>query len=100
MKMLALSFFRVNLAIGFGLATVSISSGEDWPIFRGLDLNGISKEAGLSGEGKAEVIWRAELGLGYSAPVIADGRVIVSGHDGKETDSLFCFDEATGEVMW
>ena len=100
MKMLALYFFRVKLAIGLGLALGSISTAGDWPIFRGPDLNGISKEAGLSGEGKAEIIWNAELGLGYSAPVIADGRVIVSGHDGKATDTLFCLDEATGEIKW
>ena len=100
MKMLVLSLLRVNLAIGLGLNVVSASIAGDWPIFRGPDLNGISTEEGLPAEGTAEVVWKANLGLGYSAPVISSGSVIISGHDGKETDTLFCFDEVTGEERW
>jgi len=46
--MQAPSFIRVNLAISLGLAMISVSTADDWPIFRGPDLDGISKEAGRS----------------------------------------------------
>lgn len=74
--------------------------GSDWPHYRGPNRDGISEESGLRKKGKAPVLWEKSLGLGYSSPVVAAGRVVVSGHDGAKTDSLFCFDEATGDERW
>ncbi|MDF1816022.1 MAG: PQQ-like beta-propeller repeat protein [Verrucomicrobiales bacterium] len=74
---------------------------DDWPIFRGPDKNGISKETQWSiPAGKAPVAWKAEVGLGYSAATVANGKVFLTGHDGKASDRIFCFDEATGEQLW
>ncbi len=102
MSMLPFSFPRVNpalLFVAFLLPEGRVLSG-DWPRYRGPELDGISTEEGLQAAGEAKVRWRSEVGLGYSAPVIGGGRVVISGHDGKETDTVYCFDEGTGEVRW
>jgi len=72
----------------------------EWPHFRGPDRDGISREEGLRLEGEASIDWIAQVGLGYSAPVVQDGRVLISGHDGARTDTLYCLDEENGQVLW
>ncbi len=101
MSMLAPPVFPVNPA--FCLAVLLLSKGildaDDWPRYRGPGLDGISQESGLRVSGEAKVLWSAEIGLGYSAPVIGGGRVVVSGH-GEGADTLYCFDEKTGKLLW
>ncbi|MEN9572924.1 MAG: hypothetical protein RL514_779 [Verrucomicrobiota bacterium] len=77
----------------------------DWPMFRGPDLNGISRETGWSSAWSAEgpkVAWRAKIGLGFSSVVVGGGKVIATGHDGraKGQDTLVCLDAATGKELW
>ena len=31
---------------------------------------------------------------------IADGRAITTGHNGKDTDTVYCFDAASGKELW
>jgi hypothetical protein len=71
----------------------------DWPQWRGPEANGISRES-LQGVTALEEAWRAELGLGFSGFVVADGRVFTMGHDGKETDTVWCLDAETGKTVW
>lgn len=76
---------------------------EDWPIFRGLDKNGISTATDwkIPANGEAPVLWKAQVGLGYSAATVQNGRVFLTGHiDGEGIDKVFCFDETTGEQLW
>ena len=42
------------------------------------------------------------MGLGFSTIVVADGKAITAGHDGKKdgADTIWCFDAATGAVLW
>lgn len=103
--MLPFSVSRVNPALfltAFLLpeATQFTVQGSDWPRYRGPGLDGISTEAGLKTSGEAKRLWTVEVGLGYSAPVVVGGRVVISGHDGKEQDTLHCFDEKTGAEQW
>lgn len=104
MSMLPFSFLRVNPALL--LTALFLPDGiesrlhaADWPRYRGPGLDGISQEEGLKTKGEAKVLWKAELGLGYSAPVVAQGKLVVTGHaDGKDT--VFCFDAASGREVW
>lgn len=74
---------------------------EDWPQWRGPDRDGISKETSWSSEGKAEAVWTAEVGLGYSTFSISDGRLYTAGWDeSSEQDIVFCLDAETGEELW
>ncbi len=105
MLMLPFSFPRVNPALLLSALLLPEGSslqlyGADWARYRGPALDGISTEAGLRTSGEAKVLWKKSVGLGYSAPVIGGGRVVISGHDGKEKDTLFCFDEQSGEQRW
>ena len=70
----------------------------DWHTWRGPAGNGISPETGISGFDLPPV-WSAELGEGYSAVSVKDGRLYTMGHaDG--TDTVFCLDALTGKEIW
>ena len=101
MTRLSFSIPLVNAATVVILSSSAlVSSADDWPVYRGPAGTGISKEAGLRDSGEATVAWKAEVGLGYSAPIISGGKVVISGHDGAKKDTLFCFDEKTGAELW
>lgn len=101
MTRMSFSSLHVNAATMLLFACFFAASfADDWPVYRGPGGDGISKEAGFQVPETADVVWKTQVGLGYSAPVISDGKVVISGHDGKETDTLFCFDEKTGSEIW
>jgi outer membrane protein assembly factor BamB len=80
----------------------STSCAADWPQFLGPDRNGTSTETGLlqSWEAKGPpVVWQKEVGEGYSAPVVASGRLILFHRVGDE-EIVECLDAATGKEMW
>jgi outer membrane protein assembly factor BamB len=76
---------------------VSFAQAADWPEWRGPDKNGISSEK-LAGT-EVKELWKAQIGIGFAAFTVADGRVFTSGHaDGQDT--VFCFDAVTGKEVW
>ncbi len=93
---------RPLIHLVLALALASIGSAKDWPQWRGPDRNGLSTEKGWLEQwptaGPA-IAWKAQVGLGFSSFVIAHGRAFTAGHaEGKDT--VFCFDAATGKVVW
>ena len=74
----------------------------DWPNWRGPRHDGISRETGWTSKWPVKgpgVLWRSNVGIGYSSFSIADGRAFTMGHkDGEET--VFCFNAETGEEIW
>lgn len=77
---------------------------DDWPQWRGANRDGVWRETGILETIPAsglEVRWRAKIGQGYSGPVVARGRVIVTDHVFEpELERVLCFDEATGRPLW
>jgi len=83
-----------------------VETGEppDWPRFRGASGDGIAdcehapvKWDATSGEG---VVWKVPVPMkGASSPVIAGGRVFVTGAD-KRVRKVFAYDARTGEPLW
>ena len=74
----------------------------DWPRFRGSDQNGISKETGLNAkalEGGAKILWKANVGTGFSSITIANGRAYSMGN-ANATDTVWCLDANTGKEIW
>jgi len=98
MKMRFNNLVAALLAISSGFSL----SANDWPHWRGPDRNGISTETGWVDQwppaGPA-MAWKAQVGLGFSSFVVADGRAFTAGHANEE-DTVFCFDANTGKVLW
>ena len=89
-------------ALSFWVLTAATPQAEDWPNFRGPDYDGISDETGWRknwAEKPPAVVWKAEVGIGFSAFVVADGKALTLGHI-QDQEVLSCFDEATGERLW
>lgn len=77
------------------------TQGRDWPQWRGPDLDGISRETKWRADGDGEILWSADIGLGYSNVSIARGKVYSLGHNKSEgVDKVRCLDAETGDVVW
>jgi outer membrane protein assembly factor BamB len=75
---------------------------DDWPQWRGPDRNGISQEKGWLDQFPApgpSIAWKANVGLGFSSFVVAQGRAYTAGH-ASGTDTVFCFDAFSGKEIW
>jgi outer membrane protein assembly factor BamB len=79
---------------------------DDWPQWRGLNRDGAWNEKGILETFPAvglEVRWRAPVGVGFSTPVVAGGRVYVTDsllNKPSARERVHCFDEATGKPLW
>ncbi|MCA9079333.1 MAG: PQQ-binding-like beta-propeller repeat protein [Planctomycetaceae bacterium] len=75
---------------------------EDWPHWRGPSRDGHSAEVSGWTDGKwplGDVVWRANIGVGSSSPVVIDGKLYLLGWADGE-DHLVCFDARSGEEQW
>ncbi|HYQ57026.1 MAG TPA: PQQ-binding-like beta-propeller repeat protein [Draconibacterium sp.] len=76
---------------------------QDWPQFLGPDGNSISPEKGILREwpeSGPEVLWTANVGIGYGGPVVKDGKVYLLDRDDNIGDIMRCFDFNSGEELW
>jgi outer membrane protein assembly factor BamB len=74
---------------------------DDWPQWGGPARTGVSEESSWSAEGKAEPLWAARVGLGYSSVAVANGRLYTLGFDKDlELDVVHCLDAKTGAEVW
>src|SRR5882672_687989 len=94
---------RLRIAAALAVAAAALpASADDWPQWRGPARNGISAEAGWLDAWPAEgprVLWKAEVGIGFSSFAVARGRVYTIGH-AHDTDTVFCLDADKGHVVW
>src|SRR4051812_8341076 len=92
----------VRLLLVLILISLAAARADDWPQFRGPTRDGVSAEKNWRAVWAAEgppVAWKAEVGLGFSSIVVANGRAATAGHaSGKDT--VFCFDAANGKPLW
>ncbi|MEI6783148.1 MAG: PQQ-binding-like beta-propeller repeat protein [Verrucomicrobiota bacterium] len=78
------------------------SRAEDWPHWRGPSHNGVSQETGWLDkwpEGGPSICWKANVGLGFSSLVVAQGRAFTLGH-ADNADRVVCLDADTGKEIW
>jgi outer membrane protein assembly factor BamB len=104
---------RIN-AFWTGFTLLCLFAGiirsEDWPCWRGVNSDGISRETGWNPEilrNGAQVLWRTNVGQGHSAVSIKDGLLYTQGsrvvtRAGKETfeESVLCLNALTGKELW
>ena len=96
-------FARIcRIAVSLVAGTVRGDGSADWPQFRGADQDGISKETlwnpkALASEVK--VLWKAEVGAGYSSFAVKGDRVFTAGNrDNKDT--IYALSVKTGAILW
>ncbi len=84
-------------------ATALGSVAVDWPQWRGPNRDGISRETGLlqawPSAGPKRVWLSRDIGIGYSAPVVANGRLFVMGTKGGK-EQLFAKEAKSGKTVW
>jgi outer membrane protein assembly factor BamB len=74
----------------------------DWPRWRGPNGNGISMETDWNPEalaGNPKILWKVDLGFGYSNVAIKDNRLYTTGNMGRE-NIVYCLTADTGEEIW
>ena len=80
-----------------------IADDFDWPRWRGPNGDGISMETDWKPEalaGGPKILWKVDVGMGYSNVVIRDNRLYTMGvgEDRKE-NVLFCMNATNGKVI-
>src|SRR5437868_9137209 len=69
------------------IGLTAIARADDWPQWLGPKRDGVWREAGILTkfpEGGPKVLWRAEIGGGFSGPAVAEGRVFVMDRQGDK----------------
>jgi outer membrane protein assembly factor BamB len=92
-----------SLLLASTALAASSSESFDWPQWQGPDRDAISKEQGLLKEWPKEgppLAWEVkDLGGGYGAPSVADGRIFgMSKREGKEV--VWALSQADGKALW
>jgi outer membrane protein assembly factor BamB len=84
-------------------ACVAVSAiAEDWPQFLGPARNGVYSGNDLAASWPSPgpaVIWKKEVGQGFSSPVVAEGRLILF-HRIGDKEVVEALDAATGRAIW
>ena len=76
---------------------------QDWPQFLGPERNSTSPQENLLRswpESGPDVLWTADLGIGYGGPVVKDGNIYLLDRDNAVGDKMRCFDLNTGKELW
>ncbi len=86
-----------------GLALVLAgAAAADWPQFLGPARNGTSEETGLAASWPAKgppIVWQRDVGEGYSAPVVAGGKLIFF-HRVGDLEMVECLQADSGKTLW
>src|SRR5438128_11257014 len=87
------------------LTTLAMTAARpnDWPGWRGADRTGVSSETGLHRdwpEGGPKLLWKATgLGIGFSTPSVAAGRVYLLGAKDQEEYAI-ALEARSGKELW
>jgi outer membrane protein assembly factor BamB len=112
-------FISLRLLIAMSLCGAASLQAADWPQWLGPERDSVWREDGIVASfppGGPPVVWRTEIGAGYSGPSVAQGRVFVfdrqistnaaSPNDPMARGSIpgvervTCLDAANGEPIW
>lgn len=92
-----------SISILIFFLAINCGNAQDWPQYLGPNRNSMSAEKGILRiwpEKGPEVLWSAEIGIGYGGPVIKDGKIYLLDRDDKVGDKLRCFDLSNGKELW
>ena len=77
-------------------------AAEDWPQFLGPRRDGTCEAKNLAANWPAagpQMLWKKNVGSGWSAPVVAKGRTVIFHREGG-MEIVDCHDAATGKPIW
>lgn len=80
------------------LLTGSLAMAADWPHWRGPRYDGVSTET-VPASGPPKVLWRANVGTGFSSFAVVGGKVCTMGHADDE-NTIHCLGAADGRKIW
>lgn len=86
----------------FAVSKFGRTEPTDWPQYRGKNRDGISTEKSWLGQWPDEgpkTLWKASVGVGFSAVSVSNGRAITMGNT-QDVDTVYCFDALTGRELW
>jgi outer membrane protein assembly factor BamB len=95
-----MKFVISMIAIFLSIANVC---AQDWPQYLGPNRNSTSPQKGILRtwpQQGPEVLWTADIGIGFGGPVIKDGKAYLLDRDDKVGDKLRCFELSTGKELW
>ena len=84
----------MNLLRAFAVVAIIAPTAvaADWPQWLGAKRDGGTAEAVEPWKEAPKVAWKAKIGVGFSTPVIVDGRVFVHARvNGKEREEMIAF---------
>ncbi len=82
------------------LSGVAALDAGQWPMYRGPDHTGISKETGwFDAAAGVKVVWEKKVGKGFASIAVGGGRAFTVGNADKK-DTVYCFDAKTGKKIW
>jgi len=94
---------KTLISLAVMLITTGFVCAQDWPQYLGPNRNSMSPQKGILRtwpQQGPEVLWTAEIGIGYGGPVVKDGKAYLLDRDDKIGDKLRCFDLTTGKELW
>jgi outer membrane protein assembly factor BamB len=99
---------RTSLAAVFILPLMLplVARAEDWPQWRGPNRDGVWSETGILETFPPDglkIEWSVPVGIGFSSPVVAGGRVYVTDSElakPKARERVHAFDAVTGKPLW
>jgi outer membrane protein assembly factor BamB len=88
--------------VSFFLLLAAVARGDDWPQFLGPTRNGVyaaSDVAVVWPKSGPALLWKKDVGQGFSGPVVANGKLIVF-HRVGDSEVVECLDALTGQRIW
>ena len=84
-------------------AVATEATAEQWSNWRGPNRNGITSAEGFNpnfAQDGAQIVWtKDDIGVGYAAVSVKDGKAYTAGWSDGET-TFYCLDAATGDDIW
>lgn len=91
-----------KMAVGMLTLVTLPTAARDWDQWQGPDRNLISTETGWQADWttkKPTRLWATNVGKGYSALSISEGRAYTVGNKGGQ-ETVYCFDAELGKKIW